>query len=198
MAKKDNKLGTVIIKKYANRRLYDTSTSSYVTLDHLSDLVRQEIDFEVRDAKTGEDLTRQVLTQIIFERETKGEGALPVNFLRKLIGFYGGNGANTLLPAWLEMSMNSFAESREQWTKSMGSGMSSPFGLFEQQAKANMAMFEQAMKMFSPTGSSNGAKRPTRDSVDASTADMSADPMAMLKAQLNAMQAQIDALSQKD
>ena len=198
MAKNGKDLGTVIIKKYANRRLYDTSTSSYVTLDHLSDLVRQEIDFEVRDAKTGEDLTRQVLTQIIFERETKGEGALPVNFLRKLIGFYGGNGANTLLPAWLEMSMNSFAESREQWMKSMGSGVTSPFGLFEQQAKANMAMFEQAMKMFSPTGSSPGSKRSTRETPSASSADASADPMAMLKAQLNAMQAQIDALSQKD
>ena len=86
----------IIIKKYANRRLYDTSTSSYVTLDHLSELVREGRDFEVRDAKTGEDLTRQVLTQIIFEQETKGEGALPLNFLRQLIGFYGG-GAQTFL-----------------------------------------------------------------------------------------------------
>ena len=81
MAKSNGASDTVIIKKYANRRLYDTSTSSYVTLDHLSDLVRREIDFEVVDAKTGEDLTRQVLTQIIFEKENKGEGALPVNFL---------------------------------------------------------------------------------------------------------------------
>ncbi|MEM1035435.1 MAG: polyhydroxyalkanoate synthesis repressor PhaR [Pseudomonadota bacterium] len=200
MAKNGKDLGTVIIKKYANRRLYDTSTSSYVTLDHLSDLVRQEIDFEVRDAKTGEDLTRQVLTQIIFEKENKGEGALPVNFLRKLIGFYGSNGPNALLPAWLEMSMNSFAESREQWAKSMsGGGVANPFGLFEQQAKANMAMFENAMKMFMPGASGTSARRSSESGRSESTPPPSAaDPMAMLRAQMQAMQAQLDALSGKD
>ena len=113
MAKGTGSAETIIIKKYANRRLYDTSTSSYVTLDHLSELVREGRDFEVRDAKTGEDLTRQVLTQIIFEQETKGEGALPLNFLRQLIGFYGG-GAQTFLPAFLDMSMNSFAEAQKK------------------------------------------------------------------------------------
>ncbi|MEM1087996.1 MAG: polyhydroxyalkanoate synthesis repressor PhaR [Pseudomonadota bacterium] len=198
MAKKGKDLGTVIIKKYANRRLYDTSTSSYVTLDHLSDLVRQEIDFEVRDAKTGEDLTRQVLTQIIFEKENKGEGALPLNFLRKLIGFYGNNGPNALLPAWLEMSMNSFADSREQWAKSMsGSGMANPFGLFEQQAKANMAMFENAMKMFMPD-SKNGSTRSVREKARPSNDSSPADPMDLLRAQMQAMQAQLDALSGED
>lgn len=191
MAKNGSDTGTVIIKKYANRRLYDTSTSSYVTLDHLSDLVRKEVDFEVRDAKTGEDLTRQVLTQIIFEKETKGEGALPVNFLRQLIGFYGGKGANSLLPAWLEMSMNSFADSRERWAKTMTGGMTSPFGLFEQQAKANMAMFENAMKMFTPgaMGKKSESKAKSPDLMD---------PMAMMMAQMQAMQAQLDALSRKD
>ena len=113
MAKKKRDGGPTIIKKYANRRLYDTSTSSYVTLDYLSDLVRRGVEFEVRDAKSGEDLTRAVLTQIIFEKETKGDGALPVDFLRQLIGFYGG-GAQNFLPAWLDMSMNSFAESQER------------------------------------------------------------------------------------
>ena len=103
MAKTNGSGGPIIIKKYANRRLYDTSTSSYVTLDHLSDLVREGRDFEVRDAKTGDHLTRQVLTQIIFEQETKGQGALPLNFLRQLIGFYGG-GAQTFLPAFKRMS----------------------------------------------------------------------------------------------
>ncbi|MEO1642079.1 MAG: polyhydroxyalkanoate synthesis repressor PhaR [Pseudomonadota bacterium] len=198
MAKKNKDVGTVIIKKYANRRLYDTSTSSYVTLDHLSDLVREEVDFEVRDAKTGEDLTRQVLTQIIFEKETKGEGALPVNFLRKLIGFYGGNGSNALLPAWLEMSMNSFAESREQWAKSMSGSMASPFSLFEQQAKANMAMFENAMKMFTP--GAGGSRKPSepKHNTASNAGDAMADPMALLRAQMEAMQAQLDALAGKD
>merc|ERR1712137_514422 len=121
----------IIIKKYANRRLYDTSTSSYVTLDHLSELVREGRDFEVRDAKSGEDLTRQVLTQIIFENETKGEGALPLNFLRQLIGFYGG-GAQAFLPSYLEMSMNSFTEAQKEWRKA-----ANPMNAFEQQAKRN-------------------------------------------------------------
>ena len=114
MVRQNGSGGPIIIKKYANRRLYDTSTSSYVTLDHLSDLVREGRDFEVRDARTGEDLTRQVLTQIIFEKETKGQGALPLNFLRQLIGFYGG-GAQTFLPAFLDMSMNAFSDAQKDW-----------------------------------------------------------------------------------
>ncbi|WOR15419.1 polyhydroxyalkanoate synthesis repressor PhaR [Hyphomonas sp. FCG-A18] len=195
MAKSGKGDDTVIIKKYANRRLYDTSTSSYVTLDHLSELVRREVDFEVRDAKTGEDLTRQVLTQIIFEKETKGEGALPVNFLRQLIGFYGGQGANSLLPAWLEMSMNSFAESRDRWGKAMTGGMASPFGLFEQQAKANMAMFDNAMKMFTPTMPNAKSAKTRKTEKAAPDAD---DPMSLLRAQMEAMQAQLDALAGKD
>ncbi|MEM7768137.1 MAG: polyhydroxyalkanoate synthesis repressor PhaR [Pseudomonadota bacterium] len=147
MAKKQKPDGPIIIKKYANRRLYDTSTSSYVTLDHLSDLVKKNADFEVRDAKTGEDLTRAVLTQIIYENETKGEGALPLNFLRQLIGFYGG-GSQTFLPAWLDMSMNSFAESQERLRTVMGGA--NPMALFEDQARRNMAMFENTLKVFNP------------------------------------------------
>ena len=155
MAKANGSAGPIIIKKYANRRLYDTSTSCYVTLDHLSDLVREGRDFEVRDAKTGEDLTRQVLTQIIFEHETKGEGALPLNFLRQLIGFYGG-GAQTFLPAFLDMSMNSFADAQKEWRKA-----ANPMTMFEKQARRNMAMFEQAMKMFMPAlYGSTGTGRP--------------------------------------
>ena len=145
---------TVIIKKYANRRLYDTSTSSYVTLDHLAELVRREVDFEVRDAKTGEDITRAVLTQIIFERETKGDGALPLSFLRQLIGFYGG-GAQSMLPAWLDMSMNSFAESQERWKKAMGGAH--PMAMFEKQARRNMDLFEQTMKMFTPPSAASAS-----------------------------------------
>ncbi len=189
MTKKKNDTEQVIIKKYANRRLYDTSTSSYVTLDHLSDLVRREVDFEVRDAKTGEDLTRQVLTQIIFERETKGEGALPVNFLRQLIGFYGG-GSQPLLPAWLEMSMNSFAEAQERWSSSVGS-TSNPFAMFEKQARANIELFENTMRMFAP-----GASKATSKDDTAKTASP-LDPMSALRTQMEMMQAQLNALSGK-
>lgn len=192
MAKSKRASDTVVIKKYANRRLYDTSTSSYVTLDHLSDLVRRETDFEVVDAKTGEDLTRQVLTQIIFEKENKGEGALPVSFLRKLIGFYGG-GSQTLLPAWLEMSMNSFAESQEKWKQSVG-GMPTPFSMFEKQARANMDMFENAMRMFTPGMSKPRSSRKKRDDKADSTQE---ETMNLLRMQMEAMQEQLDALSGK-
>ena len=190
MAKSNGKSDTVIIKKYANRRLYDTSTSSYVTLDHLSDLVRQEIDFQVVDAKSGEDLTRQVLTQIIYEKENKGEGALPVNFLRKLIGFYGA-GSQKLLPAWLEMSMNRFAESQERWTKAVGTA--SPFALIEKQTRANMEMFENAVRMFTP-GLSPRSKSKRGDDQSSEPSDETVD---LLRAQMAAMQEQLDALSRK-
>ena len=200
MAKSKGTSGTVVIKKYANRRLYDTSTSSYVTLDHLSELVRREIDFEVRDAKTGEDLTRQVLTQIIFEKENKGEGALPVNFLRKLISFYGaaGKSSSALLPAWLEMSMNSFADSQEKWTQAVGN-VTNPFSMFEKQARANMEMFENAMRMFTPSLSSKTRERsvptpPPEAPAAKSAADETVD---LLRAQMEAMQAQLDALAGK-
>lgn len=188
MAKSNGTSDTVIIKKYANRRLYDTSTSSYVTLDHLSELVRREVDFEVVDAKSGDDLTRQVLTQIIFEKENKGEGALPVNFLRKLIGFYGA-GSQKLLPAWLEMSMNSFAESQERWTKAVGTA--SPFSMFEKQARANMEMFEKAVRMFTPGMAPRKTKR------GEPSAEPGDDAMDALRAQMAAMQDQLDALSKR-
>ncbi|GAB5457920.1 MAG: polyhydroxyalkanoate synthesis repressor PhaR [Henriciella sp.] len=207
MAKSKDTSGVVIIKKYANRRLYDTSTSSYVTLEHLSDLVRKEVSFEVRDAKTGEDLTRQVLTQIIFEKETKGEGALPIDFLRKLIGFYGG-GSQSLLPAWLEMSMNSYAESQEKWTKNIGT-VTNPFAIFEKQAQANMEIFENTMRMFMASATPSGASKPKKAKKSGASkpqdaaSSMAAIPgvneeaVALLRGQMQAMQAQLDALAGK-
>ncbi|QYJ01535.1 polyhydroxyalkanoate synthesis repressor PhaR [Thalassovita mediterranea] len=194
---------TVIIKKYANRRLYDTSTSSYVTLDHLADLVRREVDFEVRDAKSGEDLTRSVLTQIIFEKENKGDGALPLSFLRQLIGFYGG-GAQNMLPAWLDMSMNSFAESQERWKKAMGGAH--PMAFFETQTRRNMEMFEQAMKMFAVPGAAGAAAGPRQSEAEKAprssaskqeTSEARDDAMSALKAQMELMQKQLDSLSSK-
>ena len=199
MARHKGTDGPIIIKKYANRRLYDTSTSSYVTLDHLSDLVRKGTNFEVRDAKTGEDLTRAVLTQIIYENETKGEGALPLNFLRQLIGFYGG-GAQSMLPAWLDMSMNSFAEAQERWRTAMGGA--TPMAMFEQQARRNMAMFENAMRMFNPamTGDPTDTKLEDGDEVpgDEDHADSAAEnALKLMQAQMVEMQRQLEVLSKK-
>jgi len=196
MAKQKTTDGPIIIKKYANRRLYDTSSSSYVTLDHLSELVRKGVDFEVRDAKTGEDLTRAVLTQIIYEYETKGEGALPLNFLRQLIGFYGG-GAQNVLPAWLDMSMNSFAEAQERWRSAMGGA--TPIAMFEKQARRNMEMFESAMRMFNP------ALTPRDETLDDGDGEREAgegpgadeDALTLMQNQMAEMQRQLAELAKK-
>jgi len=140
----------ITIKKYANRRLYNTATSSYVTLDHLCQMVKDGLDFIVYDAKSGEDITRSVLTQIIVEEEGKGENLLPIGFLRQLIGFYGDNMQRMVLPRYLEYSMKTFARNQEQmqhYMKEAFGGMF-PFGSFEEMGKQNLAMFEKAMRMF--------------------------------------------------
>ncbi|MBB34171.1 MAG: polyhydroxyalkanoate synthesis repressor PhaR [Hirschia sp.] len=144
----------IIIKKYANRRLYDTSASSYVTLEHLSRLVREERDFVVHDAKTGEDITRSVLAQIIFEQENRNDGVLPISFLRQIIQFYG-ESVQSVLPSYLEMSMNAFVKQHEKWleyvkkTREQGH-QETPF---EAQIRLNMEMFDDAMRMFAPNAS---------------------------------------------
>lgn len=161
----------VVIKKYANRRLYNTSTSMYVTLDHLSQMVKDKTDFVVYDAKSGDDITRSVLTQIIFEEEGKGQNLLPISFLRQLIGFYGDN-LQALVPQYLEMSMQSFAKNQEQMRKAMqGAFGFNPFAQMEQQTRQSMAMFEQAMKMFNPfmaamPGMGQGAAPPAAGTPD--------------------------------
>ena len=151
--KEDQKSAAITIKKYANRRLYNTATSSYVTLDHLCQMVKDGLDFVVYDAKTGEDITRSVLTQIIVEEESKGQNLLPIPFLRQLIGFYGDN-MQWMVPRYLEYSMQSFARNQEQmrdyFQNTLG-GMF-PFGGLEQMGKQNLAMFERAMRMFTPFG----------------------------------------------
>src|ERR1700735_1957470 len=146
---------TVTIKKYANRRLYNTATSSYVTLDLLATMVKEGTEFNVYDAKTGEDITRSVLTQIIVEEEGKaGQNLLPIGFLRQLIGFYGDN-MQWLVPKYLEHSMQSLSKNQEQirgYFQTAFGGMF-PFGsTFEEMGKQNLAMFEKAMKMFTPFG----------------------------------------------
>ncbi len=144
----------VVVKKYANRRLYNTESSSYITLDNLADMVRQGRDFVVYDAKTGEDITRSVLTQIIVEEEGKGRALLPTAFLRQLIGFYGDQ-VQSLVPRYLEQAMGAFSQQQEQMRaamqKTMGSmGTLFPFGNIEEVSRQNMAMIERAFSLFTP------------------------------------------------
>jgi len=152
----------VVVKKYANRRLYNTESSSYITLDTLAEMVREGRDFVVYDAKTGEDITRGVLTQIIVEEEGKGRAMLPTGFLRQLIGFYGDSVQN-LVPKYLEQAMANFALQQEQMRKAMQQtvGTFFPFGM-EDVGRTNMAMMERAMSLFTPfiPGEGADAKRP--------------------------------------
>ena len=146
--------GPITIKKYANRRLYNTATSSYVTLDHLCQMVKEGVEFAVFDAKTGDDITRSVLTQIIVEEESKGENLLPIGFLRQLIGFYGDSVQRFLLPQYLDYMMQAFQRNQSEMQRYMNETFGSvfPFGQIEEMGKQNMAMFEKAMKMFNPMG----------------------------------------------
>ncbi len=173
--------GPVVIKKYANRRLYNTQTSTYVTLDHLAQMVKDGAEFEVHDARTGEDITRQVLTQIIVEEEAKGGHMLPIQFLRQLIGFYG-DSLQSLVPNYLEMSMDSFAKNQQAMREKFADAFGGRLGLkeFEQLTRQNMQMFENAMKAFSPFNPLGG---PMANA-------MGANPMAnnpMANAMANAM-----------
>jgi polyhydroxyalkanoate synthesis repressor PhaR len=182
----------ITIKKYANRRLYNTATSSYVTLEHLAQMVKDGVDFVVLDAKTNEDLTRQVLTQIIIEEEAKGENLLPINFLRQMIGFYG-HGMQGLVPRYLDLSMESFSRNQQQIRQYMEETFSGlfPFGdKLNEMGKRNMAMFEDAMKMFSPfPGGARPQGEPAAEADKAETAEI-----RDLKAKLDTLQSQLDQL----
>ena len=182
----------ITIKKYANRRLYNTATSSYVTLDHLSQMVKDGVEFQVFDAKSGEDITRQVLTHIIVEEEGKGQNLLPIGFLRHLISFYGDNLQN-LVPGYLEQSMKAFAKNQEQMRDYMETafGGMNPFGNLEDISKQNMALFEGAMKMFAP-GGIHGTKSGTPASPD--TDDVSEQEVKDLRQQMTRMQKRLDEL----
>jgi polyhydroxyalkanoate synthesis repressor PhaR len=140
----------VIVKKYANRRLYNTESSSYITLENLAEMVRKDRDFVVYDAKSGEDITRSVLTQIIVEEEGKGHAMLPTNFLRQLIGFYGDN-VQGVVPRYLEQAMSSFARQQETMRETVQKtiGPFLPPGM-EDMGRKNMAMMERAMTLFTP------------------------------------------------
>ncbi len=187
---------TVVIKKYANRRLYNTATSSYVTLDHLCQMVKDGVEFTVYDAKSGEDITRSVLTQIIVEEESKGgQNLLPINFLRQLISFYGDN-LQFLVPRYLEHTMEYFANNQEQMRGYMRDtfGGMFPFGRFEDLGKQNIAFFERALKMFAPF---QGEQRDQDRAEPAANPGTDAAALTDLKTQLDVLQKRIDSLSRQ-
>lgn len=186
-----------VIKKYANRRLYNTATSSYVTLDFLADMVKNGEDFVVYDAKSGGDITHSVLTQIIFEEESKGQNLLPIDFLRQLIKFYG-DSLQSFLPTYLEMSMNTFSQNQDDIREHMRSafGNAPGYKMFEDSVKQNMELYGQAMKMFSPAGGMyGGAGTPAPTTPQNQTNDDG--DIHELKAQLAALQTQLDKLEKK-
>ena len=192
-----NKTATVI-KKYANRRLYNTATSAYVTLDDLAVMVKEGTEFQVFDAKTGEDITRSVLTQIIFEEENKGgaQTLLPVNFLRQLIRFYG-DSMQGLVPGFLEFSMDNLMKEQDKFRKQMLDtvGMGDAFKGMEDHAKRNMSMFNEAMKMFNPFAAMMAANSAAPKSESASAPAASKDDLETLKEQMAAMQQKLDKMS---
>tara|TARA_R110002110_G_scaffold36666_3_gene122064 strand:- start:5532 stop:6230 length:699 start_codon:yes stop_codon:yes gene_type:complete len=195
----------ITIKKYANRRLYNTAASSYVTLDDLATMVQDGVDFTVHDAKSGEDITRSVLTQIIVEQEAKGNNLLPTGFLRQLISYYGDN-LQGLVPQYLDMTMQSFARNHEQMHGYLENTLGGiyPFSSFEDMGRKNMAIFEKAMSMMTPfqPGSSDDEPAPDAAAPPSAAGKKSAaeepdEAIDMLKAQLEEMQKQLNSLSSK-
>lgn len=184
----------VVIKKYANRRLYNTAKSSYVTLENLAQMVRDGEDFVVRDAKSGEDITRSVLTQIIFEEEAKGQNMLPTNFLRQLIRLYGDT-LQGFVPSYLEASMESFTRNQEELRKQVSSSFEGNPAManFEAMARANMEMFDNAMRMFTPFGGAGASEKPKPEPKQEAGADKA--DLDALKSQLEAMQSQLSKLA---
>ena len=183
--------GPVIIKKYANRRLYNTQTSSYVTLDHLAAMVKEGTEFEVQDARTGDDITRSVLTQIIFEEEAKGQNLLPIKFLRQLIRFYG-DSLQAFVPGYLDMSMDSFAKNqgamRDRIAEALGGGNQ----MIENMTRQNLQLFENAMAMFTPFGAPARGGKP-----DATAEKPGSSEVDTLKQEMEAMRKQLAELSQR-
>lgn len=204
----EGKGDTVVIKKYANRRLYNTETSTYVTLDDLAAMVKNERDFVVFDAKSGDDLTHSVLTQIIVDQEGRmgNQTLLSVPFLQQLIRFYGA-GIQKLVPSYLQISLESLAREQERF-RGQFAGAFTPHGAFElyqEQARKNLAMFEQAMSMFSPLSKAAGAEGEAGEgaaaaapAVEQAAGSASSEEIAELKSQLAAMQARLEKLSSKD
>ena len=194
----DSTDGPVVIKKYANRRLYNTQTSAYVTLDHLAQMVKQGTEFEVRDARTGEDITRSVLTQIIFEEEAKGQNLLPIKFLRQLIRFYG-DSLQAFVPGYLDMSMDSFTKNQEAMRHRIAEAFGGGSQVIENLTRQNLAMFERAMKMFTPFGlpGMRGEEEAPKNSSTAEAKPAKSEEISDLKSEIEAMRKQLAELARE-
>ena len=187
----------VIIKKYANRRLYNTQTSSYVTLDHLAQMVKEGTEFEVRDARTGEDITRSVLTQIIFEEEAKGQSLLPIKFLRQLIRFYG-DSLQGFVPGYLDMSMESFAKNQEAMRNRIAEAFGGGSQVLEAMTRQNLAMFERTMQMFQPfMPKPRGGEEEPKTNGSSEHKSRPSEEISELKSEIEEMRRQLSELSQR-
>jgi polyhydroxyalkanoate synthesis repressor PhaR len=198
----------ITIKKYANRRLYNTGTSTYITLEDLAAMVKKGDDFVVFDAKSGEDITRPVLTQIIFEQEGKvGQSLMPINFLRQLIRFYG-DSMQMLVPSYLEFTIGKLtseqARFRDKVAKNFGGPLTAPiFDSIEEQTRKNMALFEQALAMFNPfgnplqTASGIPAGKPTDEQPEELSEQNFTSDIEEMKRQLDQLQKRIEMLASK-
>ncbi|MER8369835.1 polyhydroxyalkanoate synthesis repressor PhaR [Mesorhizobium sp. M1348] len=202
MAAKDE---PIVIKKYANRRLYNTGTSTYVTLEDLAEMVKKGEDFTVQDAKTGDDITHPVLTQIIFELENKdGQNMLPIPFLRQLIAYYGDQ-MQMIVPSFLEQSMLAFSKEQERFREQMKDALgkspmdmmkiATPIKVLEEQTRRNMEMFQNAMRLFTPfpPGGSAPASAPAEPARKETSEKP--DDLQELKEQIAAMQRKLDTMS---
>jgi polyhydroxyalkanoate synthesis repressor PhaR len=204
--KKSGTPDPIIIKKYANRRLYNTDASCYITLEQLCDFVKQGIEFEVQDARTGEDITRQVLQQIIFEEENKGQHLLPIQFLRQLIRFYGDN-LQSFIPSYLEISMESFSRNQNEIRQKFADALGGKLGYrdLEQLTRQNLEFFDRAFRMFSPFGAmpawnAQPETRTAAKSAEPEPAPAGAarkDEIQELKDQVEAMRRQLTELAQR-
>jgi len=186
----------VVIQKYANRRLYNKATSTYITLDDLAGMVREGVDFVVYDAKTGEDITRKVLTQIIFEEESRGQNLLPIQFLRQLIRFYGDQ-MQAFLPSYLELSLDSFIRQQERLRSQFAAMNPTGIAGYEEQIRQNLALFDRAMKMFSPFPFRAEEGDQPAAAPEPRAEPAAKDDIAALKEQMQAMQAQLEALAKQ-
>ncbi len=197
----DKEQETVVIKKYANRRLYNTKKSCYVTLDHLAQMVQEGADFVVYDAKTGDDITRSVLTQIIVDAESKGENLLPISFLRQLITFYG-HSLQGLVPRYLDYSMRMFQSNQDRFRDYVHGTLDGlfPMSNLEEVGRQNMALFDRAMQMFRPFGQAGGQDDDTGQGDAGTTGDKAetgekaGDKPSDHTADLDALRAQLDAV----
>ena len=178
---------TIVIKKYANRRLYNTATSSYITLDQLARIVKDGADFVVQDAKSGEDITRAVLTQIIVEEEAKGANLLPISFLKQLIGFYG-DSMQTFVPRYLELSMESLAKNQEQVrdmvSRTFDQMFPAPTDAVDGMVRNNMAIMRRTMEMFYPEADQTAGRAPDQN-----------EDIRALQERIDSLQNQLDRIS---